>query len=92
MAEEETEEVITTTAVFRTEDGAVVVDAGVADEAEVAIAARNAAGTLPTPDLTAPATMPVVEGTTVEEAEGIIPAMTASIQSARLLRLYLGKQ
>ena len=94
MAEEETEEVITTTAVFRTEDGAVVVDAGVADEAEVAIAARNAAETLPALylDTAAGATIPNVEGTTVEEAEEIIPAMNALMESARRPTLCLERR
>ena len=88
MAEEDTE---TTTTIA---DGIAVVDvdAGVADEAKVAVAARNAPiGILPTLD-TAPATIPVVEGTTVEEAEGIIPAMTAPTESARLLRLWSENQ
>ena len=77
----EEEETTTTIA-----DGiAVVVDEGAA--AEAAIATRNAIGILRTPALTALAIIPVVEGITAEEAEGLIPAMTAPTESARLLRL-----
>ncbi len=84
MAEEDIE---TTTTIA---DGAVVVDvAGVA-----AIAARNAAETLPALylDTAAGATIPNVEGTTVEEAEEIIPAMNALMESARRPTLCLERR